>query len=240
MNFKQKQLHPCRLRVLMVAICAGVSMSAAWAEAPMNTDDAGTLDKGGVKLEAIRSRDAQTNGTDLVFGYGAAEGLELELSLAGSRDGSVSPATKSSGYGLGVKWVPTKNDTGWSLGARVDLGSSRITDYVTPDRFTEREYAVTGLASYRLQNGQVLHLNLGAVQVRAQGANDTAGAWGIGYEIPVTERLKFTAETFGRAHSRPDKAVGLRYEFAEGLKLSVAWGSGSGRTFGQVGFAWAF
>jgi len=45
---------------------------------------------------------------------------------------------------------------------------------------------------------------------------------------------------YGEQRLRPDKAMGLRYEIAEGLKVSVAAGRGNGRTFGQVGMAWEF
>ena len=41
-------------------------------------------------------------------------------------------------------------------------------------------------------------------------------------------------------HLPPGKALGLRYEMAEGLKVSVAAGRGNSRTFGQVGMAWEF
>ena len=54
------------------------------------------------------------------------------------------------------------------------------------------------------------------------------------------QQLQATAEVYGEQRSRPDKALGLRYEMAEGLKVSVAAGRGNGRTFGRVGMAWEF
>jgi len=44
-----------------------------------------------------------------------------------------------------------------------------------------------------------------------------------------------TVETFDAEDSRPDKAVGLRYEILPGLKVSGAIGRGDGRSFGQAG-----
>ena len=49
-----------------------------------------------------------------------------------------------------------------------------------------------------------------------------------------------TAEVFGQEHAGPDKALGLRYEVAPGLKLSAAMGRGNERNFGRLGMAWEF
>lgn len=225
----------------ILAIVASTSLLAAppiFAEGPMNTDDAGTLDKGSMKVEGVWSRDDKERGGELLLGFGPIESLEMEVAAA--KDGSDDPDTKLRGVGFGVKWVPYQNDTGWSLGARFDYGRTRVTDYETPERFTEKEYALTGLASYRLENGQVLHMNLGATRVKAQGECDTVGTWSIGYEFPLTDRLQLTVETFGEEHSGPDKAVGLRYEVFDGFKVSGAVGRGNDRSFGQIGLAWEF
>jgi hypothetical protein len=206
------------------------------AEGPMATDDAGTLDKGGMKVEGVWSRDDQTQGGELLFGFSPVENLELEVAVARAKDDEF----KANAAAFGAKWVPYQNDTGWSLGARFDYGRARVTERATSDKFFEREYALTGLASYRLENGQVLHLNLGAVRVKAQGESDTLGIWGIGYEFPLAEKLQLTVETYGAEQSRPDKAIGLRYEVFDGFKISGAVGRGNDRGFGQVGLAWEF
>lgn len=229
-----------RLDCALIAATSLLLSSLAYAEAPMNVDDAGTLDKGGMKLEAVWSKDDKTKGGGLLFGFSPIEKLEFEVALARAEDGSASPDTKLRDVGFGAKWVPYQNETGWSLGARFDYGRSRVTDYATPDQFTAREYAVSGLATYRFGNGQVAHLNLGATRLKAQGTADTAGTWGLGYEFPLRENLQLTAETFGMEHSRPDKALGLRYEISDGVKISGAIGRGSARSFGQVGIAWEF
>lgn len=217
-----------------------LSSAPVAAEGPMATDDAGTLDKGGMKVEGVWSKDDKTKGGELLFGFSPVENLELEIAAARSRDGSADPDTKLRGIGFGAKWVPYQNDKGWSLGARFDYGRTRITDFENDERFTEKEYAVTGLASYRLANDQVLHLNLGVLRTKVQGDSDTLGTWGIGYEFPLRDNLQLTVETFGQEHSRPDTAIGLRYEIIEGLKISGAIGQGNDRNFGQVGFAWEF
>jgi len=210
------------------------------AEAPMTVDDAGTLGKGGMKIEGNWSKDDQQKGPSLLFGFSPAQNLELAIAGNSARDRSASPSTHLRGVGVGGKWVPFQNETGWSLGVRFEYWRTRIDDRSVPEKFTERETVLAGLASYRAQGGQVVHVNLGGVQVKAQGERDTLGTWGIGYEYPLLDKLKLTAEIFGEQHGRPDKAVGLRYEVAEGVKISGGVGRGSDRSFGQVAFAWEF
>lgn len=238
MQGKQHRFSPV---ASFVTLSAGLLMaSLAHAEAPMNVDDAGTLDKGGMKVEGVWSKDDRTRGGELVFGFSPIDDLELEVGAGRAHDSSARPATRFDGFGVGAKWVPYQNEKGWSLGARVDFGLTRIKDRETPDRFSERSYALTGLASYRFENEQVLHLNLGTERIRAKGESDTAGTWGIGYEFPLMEGLQLTVETFGAEDARPDRAVGLRYEVLPGVKVSGAIGRGNDRSFGQAGFAWEF
>lgn len=212
----------------------------SFAEGPMNTDDAGTLDRGGMKLEGVLSRDDKERGGELVFGFGPVENVEIGLSYAKATDRTDDPSTKLRGTGIGVKWVPIQNDTGLSLGMSLGYGSTRVDERATPDKYTEKEYAVSGLVTWRFDNGQVLHANAGATRVKAQGASDDIGTWSIGYEFPLIDNLKLTAEVFGEEHSRPDKAIGLRYEIIEGLKLYGAVGRGNDRNFGNIGIAWEF
>jgi len=237
------QSRSCQRVVCVLAVAPlllALASSPVHAEAPMHTDDAGTLDKGGMKVEGVWSKDDHEKGGELLFGFSPIENLEMEVAVARTRDSDPSPDTKLRGTGFGVKWVPYQNDKGWSLGARFDYGHTKVDDRETPDKFTEKEYALTGLASYRLENDQVLHLNLGATRVKAQGASDTIGTWSAGYEFPLLENLQLTVETYGEEHAGPDKAIGLRYEIFDGFKVSGAVGYGNDRSFGQVGFAWEF
>ncbi|AOG22531.1 hypothetical protein [Acidovorax sp. RAC01] len=235
-----KAIAPSQIAPLCIALFSLAGALHAHAEAPMHTDDAGTLTQGAMKLEGVFSRDDKVRGTDLIFGAGIAPQLEMEVSLARAKDTAMSPSTTFHGRGWGVKWVPIQNETGWSLGARFDLGHTRVRDHATPQRYTERETALTALASYRLANAQVLHLNAGHKTFRSQGTRHRAATWALGYEIPLTEQLQLTSEVYGEQRSRPDKAVGLRYAITDGLKASVAVGRGNGRTFSQAGMAWEF
>jgi hypothetical protein len=236
-------LNSSLTKVALLATLATGIATPALAEGPMATDDAGTLDQGGMKIEAVLSRDDKARGSELVFGFGPIETVEVGLAFARATDRADNPSTKLRGTSIGIKWVPIQNkgdEGGWSLGASFGYGSTRVNERATPDKFTEKEFSLTGLASYRLENGQVLHMNLGAVRVKAQGERDTVGTWGVGYEFPLAESLQLTVEAFGEEHAGPDKAIGLRYEVFDGFKISAAVGRGNDRSFGQVGLAWEF
>jgi hypothetical protein len=230
----------------LAAAVALLTAAPVFAEGPMNTDDAGTLGVGGMKVEAVLSRDDKARGAELGFGYGPVENVELGLSFARETDRADDPSTRLRGTGFGIKWVPIQNDTGWSLGVSFGYGHARVNERSAPDRFTEKEYSFAGLATYRLENGQVLHMNVGSTRVKVQadsdtpGESETLGNWSIGYEFPLMEKLQLTAEVFGEEHAGPDKAIGLRYEVAEGLKLYGSVGRGNDRGFGNLGIAWEF
>lgn len=231
---------PSRIAALALALCGLTLTLQAQAEAPMHTDDAGTLTRGAMKLEGVFSRDDTTRGVDLIFGAGIAPHLEVALALGRARDSAYTPSTDLTAQGLSLKWVPLQAEEGWSAGARLDVGRTRVHERATAERFTEREYAITALATHRFTNGQVLHFNAGHKTAKVLGERQRAATWAVGYEIPLHEQWQLTTEVFGEQRSRPDKAVGVRYAIAEGIKVSAAVGRGNGRTFGQVGFAWEF
>lgn len=228
-----------------IAAVAGLSAAwlfvlPAWAEAPMNVDDAGTLALGAMKFEGTLSRDDKTRGGELLFGFAPMENVEISLALTRAKDHDEAPSTRISGTGVGIKWVPIQNETGFSLGWSLAYGHERIRYRVADERHVAKELALAGLLTYRFENGQVLHANLGGERVKEKGEKDNLATWGMGYEWPLTHKLRLTFEVFGEEKSRPDKAIGLRYELFEGFKLSGALGSGNDRSFGQVGFAWEF
>ncbi len=217
------------------ALFAGMlAASFAFAESPMSVDDAGTLGKGGMKIEGVWHRDDKARGGALAFGFGPTETLEVEIGASHERDTDASPGITLRGVGVAAKWVPYQNELGWSFGARFDYGRTRA------EGETEHACALSGLASYRFMNDHILHLNAGAVHVIAPGDRETLHAWGIGYEYPLLQGLQLTAEIFGEERSGPDKALGLRYEIFDGFKASAAIGHGNDRSFGQAGFAWEF
>jgi len=227
------------LPLMLASLCAStLCITTAHAEGPMHTDDAGTLNKGGMKVEAVWSRDSaapKTNTIEALFGLSVIENLEFEVGLARDRNDDA----KANVVGFGAKWVPIQNETGWSLGARFDYGQARVNE--SGDKSTERDYALTGLASYRMENSQILHVNLGLVRTKDDDTKwENVGTWSLGYEFPLLENLQLTADLFGEENTDPNVQLGLRYEIIDGLKVSGAIGRGNARNFGQVGFAWEF
>ncbi|MEW6163565.1 MAG: hypothetical protein AB1642_00740 [Pseudomonadota bacterium] len=238
MNIRTNRLAEavCRRIPLLLALAA----SPAFAEGPMNTDDAGTLDQGGMKIEAVLSRDDKERGAELVYGFGPIENVEVGIAVSSAADRADDPSTRKQGTGLSVKWVPLQNETGWSLGMSLGYGDTRVNERATPVKYTEQEYSFAGLATYRLENGQVLHINLGGTRTKSQGASASLNNWSIGYEFPLMERLQLTVEAFGEENADTDNAIGLRYEIADGLKVYGAVGHGNNRGFGNAGVAWEF
>lgn len=211
----------------------------AHAERPMNVDDAGTLDKGGAKLEFGWSKDDQVRGFDGAAGYGLIENLEVEIGLAQARDPDAEPTVRARGVGLAAKWVPLQAERGLSAGVKLEYGKAWAKASGFPEE-SAKAYAATGLATWTYGSGAAVHVNLGREWVDVDGDVDGGNAWGVGLAYPVTGTLEVAAEMFGAEDSRPDRQVGLRYELSEGLKLSAAVGRGSDRSFGNVGIAWEF
>lgn len=221
-----------KMRTLLIV--AALQGGMAHAERPMNVDDAGTLERGGAKLEFGWSKDDKARGLEAAAGFAPADKLELELGLARVRDRAASPADVIHGHGLAVKWVPLQADSGLSAGLKYEYGRDRL------DGVSTRVHALSGLLTWRFEDGPSVHLNLGRESSRERGERENLGTWGVGVDVPLGARLALVVETFGVEHSGPDRALGLRYEIVDGLKVSAAGGRGSGRSFANAGIAWEF
>lgn len=211
----------------------------AHAERPMAVDDAGTLERGGYKLEAGWSKDDRERGLEVAAGWGPVENVEVELAFGQARDRGTDPSTRLNGIGFAAKWVPLQAETGLSAGLKLELGRTRIDERVDGTH-TERTQALLGLASWRFESGHILHFNAGREWSRYRGEREHANVWGLGFEQPVGETVQITLEVFGAEGARPDRQIGVRWEVAEGLKLSAAVGRGNERSFANAGVAWEF
>lgn len=223
------------LSVITWAAALTLLGGAARAERPMAVDDAGTLARGGVKLEFGLSRDDQARGMEAAVGYGLIENVEVELGVGGSRDRSAWPASRARSTGVALKWVPLQAETGLSAGLKLEAARDDV-------RHGEdvRTYALNLLATWASAAGPRLHANLGRESLDAGSADERATTWGLGLDVPLGGPVQLTLETFGARHTRPDRQVGLRWELAEGLKLSGAVGRGNGRSMANLGLAWEF
>jgi hypothetical protein len=220
-------------------LLAALATQPAMAERPMAVDDAGTLDRGGAKLDFGWSKYDRVRGWDAAAGYGPIDNVELELAFEMARDHDTSPRTELSGVGFAAKWVPLQQAAGLSAGLKAEIGRARADDQLG-NKETAYTRALIGLASWTFEAGQIIHLNLGHEWERIDGDTEGLNVWGLGFDHPLSERVQLTLEVFGTEHGRPDKAVGLRWEIADGLKVSAAAGYGSSRSFANTGVAWEF
>ncbi|MFN4148642.1 MAG: hypothetical protein ACK4E4_03730 [Rhodocyclaceae bacterium] len=224
---------------VMIALAAPYT---AFAERPMWVDDAGTLDEGGAKLEGGWSRDGRMRGWDGAAGFAPVEHLELEIDFATARDHATAPTTELRDHGFSLKWVPVQQDEGLSAGLRFAIGWGRSDDQLgTLEKSHGQE--LRGLLTWGFATGQRLHVNLGLAWEKAVGVRTAMSLWGIGFDQPLGKKLSLTLEEHGVTNSgasRPDKQIGLRWEVVDGVKLSIAGGSGNDRSFAQAGIAWEF
>ena len=221
---------------LIAASLSSILAGSALAERPMTVDDAGTLGRGGAKLELGWSKDDKARGLDAAAGYGPTDDIELELGLARIRDHAGAPIDTLQALGAALKWVPLQSGDGLSAGVKIEYAHENARHGLDA-----RIGAISGLMSWNFAIGPRLHLNLGHEWVeRVGGADEEAHTWGVGLDVPLNPKLDFIAETFGAQGTRPDRQIGLRYEIADGLKVSAAAGRGNDRMLANLGLAWEF
>lgn len=227
MSSRKPGLRPIVLATL--SLCCTVP---AFAERPMAVDDAGTLERGGAKLEFGWSRDDAVRGYEGAAGFGPIDNLEVEVGFGRAKDRDADPDAKIRAVGAAVKWVPLQSETGLSAGLKYEYGREKVSG-----EGTARANSLAALATWAFEQGPRVHVNLGREWVHN---DENADFWGIGLDVPVTDRLDVVAETFGAEHSGPDRQVGLRYTIVDGLKVSGAVGRGNDRTIANMGVAWEF
>jgi hypothetical protein len=79
-------------RLLSMLIAGLFTASSSYAEAPMVTDDAGTLDKDGKKIEGGFAKTGPERAYSLSAGYSPMDTVELGASFQHARDKTI-PAT---------------------------------------------------------------------------------------------------------------------------------------------------
>jgi hypothetical protein len=220
------------LRPIVLASLFAFCSAPAFAERPMAVDDAGTLERGGAKLEFGWSRDDAVRGYEGAAGFGPIDDVEVEVGFGRAKDRDADPDAKIRAVGAAVKWVPLQSETGLSAGLKYEYGRERVSG-----EGTSRADSLAGLATWAFEQGPRVHVNLGRAWVRD---DEDVNFWGVGLDVPITEQLDFVVETFGEEHSGPDRQLGLRFAISEGVKISGAVGRGNDRTIANVGVAWEF
>jgi hypothetical protein len=213
---------------LAVATLFCISMPA-FAENPMVTDDAGTLDKGGKKIEGVFTKVSSERGGGLGFGFAPIEDVELGLTYQRLRDSSI-PATANIA-GVSAKWIPFKSGV-MTAGLKIEHTRARVSGGGDADATT-----AWALATWRFEGGYVLHANLG----RAFTSGSDVNKFAVGGEIPIMEGVQITGDVY-RATGSSDTGLqlGVRWEVQKGLKLSAAAGRVEKENTLFAGFSWEF
>lgn len=227
------------LRLCALLAIGAMPVGSALAHRPMAVDDAGGMAQGDAKLEFGWSRDDEARGYDGAAGYVVVDGLELEVSVEKQWDHADNPTIRARGAGLAAKWVPIAADHGLSMGLKAEYGKAWAKASGFPEE-RGKGYGVTGLLTWTYGSGAAAHVNLGRGWEEIDGDTDAVNGWGLGVSYPVTARFDVAAEVFGLEDGRPDRQVGVRYEVAEGVQLSAAFGRGNDRSFANAGIGWEF
>jgi len=153
------------------------------AERPMTVDDAGATEPGAAKIEFGWSRDDRVRGWDLVAGYAPMSNLEVEVVAQGlqqsHRASQPEALSRMRAKGLALKWVPLAGESGLSAGIKFELLQARQHFHDDAAAQSESTRALTGLATWRFENGPAAHFNLGRKGCVAVGhaTPSTPGGW---------------------------------------------------------------
>jgi hypothetical protein len=201
----------------------------AFAEAPMITDDAGTMDAGGKKIESGFAKSGSQRSYGLSGGYSPIEGVELGVGLSHARDKSI-PASGNA-TSLSAKWIPLKSGI-FSAGLKLDHVRAKS------GGLSSHDTTLTALGSARFESGYVLHANLGRTHASDGGGRSTH--WALGYEARLAEKVQLTLDIHSSTGSDTGKQIGARWELKQGLKLSGALGRFNAENTAFASISWEF
>ena len=106
-----------------------------------------------------------------------------------NRDSSVPVIANITGFT--AKWIPA---TQGALSAGLKLDWTRVSSGGASTHAT----SLTGLATYRIDEGPVFHANLG----RSFSKGPDTNYWGLGAEYPITSAVQLTGEFYQPAAAR--------------------------------------
>lgn len=224
MNTRFQNIKPLSILLAAIFSCASV-----YAEAPMVTDDAGTMDQGGKKVEGSFAKSGPARVYGLSGGFAPMDNVEIGLGLQHARDSSLS--TSGNATGLSVKWIPIKSGI-FSAGLKLDHVRAKSGGAYA------NATTLTGLTSARFASGYVLHANVG--RTNTSGGAGHVNNWAVGFEVPVAEKLQLTFDLYSSTNSDNGKQLGARWEAQKGLKLSAAVGRYNTENTVFAGFSWEF
>lgn len=229
-------------------LCAGLAAllcGPVLAGRPLQTDDAGLLDRGDCELEGVASRrladDERSTAVGLQVGCGI--GWQSQLALAGASDRAA--GLRSAGASLGGKHGLWQADATQGDGAAWALSWQIAAVRPAGDSWRREASEVRLITSRPLNDALTLHANLAHLRSSADGIRSTA--WGLALEhapLNVVPGLAPMAELVGDDRDPAGWNLGLRYAaIADKLFFDASYGRRFSRAPASLltaGFKFAF
>jgi hypothetical protein len=230
------------------ALCA----QTAWAGRPLQTEDAGVLDRAACEIESMGARErvaGQAAGRESALGLGCGLGWRSQFGAWSARAGQADSREQAAGFG-GKTGLWLAGEDGPALTLAWGVAGLRATD---THRWRENERAANLVLTLPAGPGAV-HLNLSHTRerVEAEPGRRLTG-WNVAYEhraLGWAAGLALTpmAEVFGDDRGSTWANVALRATLVqERLFVDASWGrqlraeaDGGRATLATVGFKLAF
>jgi hypothetical protein len=226
-----------------VALACALTAAPAHAGRPLQTEDAGLLDRGNCELEGATARlkafGATARETSLQIGCGIGVSTQMALALSGGKDD-----------GLGSRGVELNGKTRlWTGEAAKDeepaalvLAYALSSAKASADKWRHAATELNLAYSRPLPSALTLHANLG--HARDEIGKMRATTWSMALEHAGFSGLAPMAELFGDDRAAPWWNLGLRYSAVpDTLFIDASYGrqiAGGRPTLVTVGFKFAF
>lgn len=215
-------MHTTSIRAALAALLLACIVPAAQAGRPLQTEDAGILDRGDCEVEAVSSRwsgggEPRMREHSVQVGCGVGGSTQLALATARSRDGE-SRADALALVGKTALREFTETQAGVVVayrlaGARAKGGS-----------FKHEATELRAVLSAALAADWLVHGNLGAA--RDEAAKQTSTIWSAALERTGVGPFDLLAEFFGDDRAAPWWNTGLRYTaIAQRLFFDASYGA---------------
>lgn len=191
----------------------------ALADAPLATETADSLERGGCQLEAAEARGrsgGRPTSRSRTAMLGCGVGLESQAALIHSHtrlDGSREQALRLSGKTSFV--APEAGRAGWGLAYSVESVKAQGSGWHA------ETFDLVGLCTRELAAGLLVHANLG--HRRSRSARQGSTLWSVGVEH--VDAVTLAADVFGDDRNRPGVSAGAGFDIGHGLSVNatLAW-----------------
>jgi hypothetical protein len=238
--------------IIAAAATGALCAQTAWAGRPLQTEDAGVLDRAACEFESMGAREriaGQAAGREGVFGLGCGLGWRSQFGAWSARAGEAGSREQAAGFG-GKTGLWMGGEDGPALTLAWGVAGLRAAD---TNRWRQNERGANVVLTLPAGPGSV-HLNLSHTRERVEAApGRRLTGWNIAYEhralgLAGGLALAPMAEVFGDDRGSAWASVAVRATLVqERLFVDASWGrqwqveTNDGRaTLATVGFKLAF